>query len=148
MVHNSILYYIVRKFLSVNRCDVTFSVRHKGRMTRPNSAVWRLESFHILGGGCICAFSRHYLRVSRVPRYRFCFLFFVYFRTESYKNWRLSRSWQIDAASQDREERRRTLSPGRTQVISFIISHFLLSSDTFYRIIFQAQDGTRIGMAR
>ncbi|KYN38914.1 hypothetical protein ALC56_06703 [Trachymyrmex septentrionalis] len=56
-------------------CDVTFSVRHKGRTTRPNSAVWRPESFHILGGGRICAFSRRYLRVSRVSCCRFCFFF-------------------------------------------------------------------------
>ena len=106
MVHNSILYYIVRKFLSVNRCDVTFSVRHKGRMTRPNSAVWRPESFHILEGGRILRFLAMLFACLTRFALPFSFLFFVYFRTKNYRNWRLPRSWQI-AASLDREERRR-----------------------------------------
>ena len=49
---------------------------------------------------------RRYLSVSCVLHNRFRFLLFYAF-TEIYRNWRLPRSWQIDAASPDREERRR-----------------------------------------
>ena len=68
-----------------------FSVCHKGRTTRPNSAVWRSESFHILRGGRTCAFSRRHCvsHVCCVPLMRFelSFLFslFVHYRTASYR---------------------------------------------------------------
>ena len=151
---------------------MTFSVRHKGRKTWPNSATLASsESFHFLEGGHICAFLWRYFIDFAFVSFNLCVpqIFCVnlsFFRAFVLRvlqdNWRLLYNLMNFASSHrtiDEERKwleeewwrtnrlRRPVSyrTDSTQMISHF-DIFALSRDMFYRHILQAQ-GWQLGMA-
>ena len=154
-----------------------FSVRHKGRTTRLNSAIWRPESFYVFRRRMHLRFSwRRFcvFHVCCVPFMRFALLFsfslFVHYCTASYRNWRPlppRPPYNLVKLTPNREERKKTtktknqgaaakdgltgahniLSAGIARRISLHISLFIPMRDISYCISFQAQGGTTVRIA-